>query len=196
MFESDLEACGFETDESFCSVPSLLANRLVSTVVISSAVPVQQTFLVEDCSGQLQTPSSPASETDSSTSSYATGTTSLVGVSFLERLFPLLSPDSSFLDKVGCSEKISSQIPLKLQSKDFDHESNCSVVIRKPVTLGELIMMSRRRSYMRKAVQMRRQNLSMEFMKKSAFGCCIFGTSNRLAGLRGKWKRQLRLKLV
>ncbi|XP_059627604.1 uncharacterized protein LOC132270438 [Cornus florida] len=196
MFESNLEPCSFETDESSSSAPSLLANRLVSAMAISSAVPWQHTFLTENQSGQPQTPPSPASEADSSTSTYATGTTSLVGASFLECLFPLSSPNSSFLDKVGYSEKISSHIPPKVPNEDFDRESNCSIVIRRPPTLGELIVMSRRRSCRRKAIQMRKQNYSMEFMKKSAFGCCVFRTSNNILGLHKKWKRQLRLNLV
>ncbi|CAK9161039.1 unnamed protein product [Ilex paraguariensis] len=164
IFELELEARGFETDESFSSAPSLLANRLVSTVAISSAVPdpVQQTFPLESNSGQLQTPPSPASETDSSTRSYATGTTSLVGTSFLECLFPLLSPHSSFLDKVGCPAMDLFHVPQKVLSKNIDRENDCSAVIRRPPTLGELIMMSRRRSYIRKAVQMRRKSPSMQ----------------------------------
>ncbi|KAJ6410711.1 hypothetical protein OIU84_007462 [Salix udensis] len=69
-------------------------------------------------------------------------------------------------------------------------------MIRKPLTLGELIMMSRRRSCQRKAVQMRKQNLSMKFMDKNAFGCCIFGTSiNMIEGLQRKM-RQPRLKII
>ncbi|KAF5959900.1 hypothetical protein HYC85_001109 [Camellia sinensis] len=143
---TDIEAWGFETDESFGSAPTL-------TLAVSNVIPM------------LQTPSSPASETDSSssTSSYATGTTSVVGAAFLECMFPLLSPDSSFLGKLGCSEKFNSYVttPVKVQSKDLEWESSCSVAIRRPATLGELIMMSRRRSYRRKAVQMRRHNLSM-----------------------------------
>ncbi|XP_057475178.1 uncharacterized protein LOC130763303 [Actinidia eriantha] len=145
--------------------------------------------------GGYETPSSPVSATDSSRSSYATGTTSLVGAPFLECLFPLLSPDSGFLEKLGCSEKSTIYTPRKVPSRDFDRESNCSVAVRPPQTLGELIMMSRRGSYRRKAVQMRRQKLSMESIKNRAIGCCIFGI-NRLQGLQQKWKRHLRLKLM
>ena len=93
-------------------------------------------------------------------SSCATGTTSLVGAPFLECLFPLLPPTSGFLNKVGCLEN-DYQAPLEPKSKHNDRQSNSSVMVRKAPTLGELIMMSRRRSLQRKAAQMRKQNLSM-----------------------------------
>ena len=162
LFKMDLETFGSETDDSYSSVPSLLANCLVSSVAISTAVPAHNTLLTEDNNSDLlESPSSPASETESSTGSYATGSSSLVGASFLEFLFPLYPPNSGFLGKVGHSEE--SQTPLELRTQKFDHESNGSLMVRRPrpPTLGELIMMSRRRSYRRKAVQMRKQNLSM-----------------------------------
>ncbi|KAH7557506.1 hypothetical protein ACOSP7_027286 [Xanthoceras sorbifolium] len=194
LSELDLEAFDFETDDSFSSVPSLLANCLVPSVDISSAVPVQKSSSGDDTSDQLEIPSSPASKTDSSTSSYATGISSLVGASFLECLFPLLPPNAGFLEKVGCSEK-GFHTPADGESKDFDHERNSSVVIRRPTTLGELIMMSRRRSYHRKAAQMRKRNLSMEFGKRTS-GCGIFGTSFKMIdGLQRKMRQPI-LKLL
>lgn len=150
---------GAETDDSFSSAPSLLANCLIPSMAISSAVPAQKVSMTDIYDGLLEAPSSPASETDSSTSSYATGASSLVGSSFLQWLFPLFPPHSGFLEKVGHSEN--SPIPPDLKNKLFDNENNGSIVVRRPTTLGELIMMSRRRSYRRKAVQMRKQNLSM-----------------------------------
>ncbi|XP_052210245.1 uncharacterized protein LOC127813346 [Diospyros lotus] len=160
--ESDLEACGFETDQSFCSAQSLEANGLISTVAVSSAVPALQSSSMENETESA--PSSPASETDSSTSSYATGTRSLVGTSFLEHLFPLLLPHSSFLDKHGSSEK-RTHTQVEVLKKYFDGESNRSVAVRRPFTLGELIMMSRKRSNQRKVVQMQMQNLSMVILE-------------------------------
>lgn len=155
IFESEYEAFGFETDDSYTSAPSLLANRLMSAVVISTAVPVQKASYNETSNGQTESPSSPASEANSgSTSNYATGTTSLTGSSFLECLFPLFPPKSSFLAKVEAPE-------------EFDRESNSSVIVRRAPTLGELIMMSRRRSCRRKAVQMRKHNLSMVIFQLS-----------------------------
>lgn len=155
-FELDLAAFDFETDGSFSSAPSLLANCLVPAVAIYSAVPAEKSSL----SDEIDITSTPDSETYSSTSSYATGFSSLVGASFLEHLFPLLSPNAGFLEKVGCSEMDHITQPV-LKSKESGDESNSSVVVRRPTTLGELIMMSRRRSYQRKAAQMRKQNLSM-----------------------------------
>ena len=154
VFEMDLEAFGFETDDSFSSAPSLLADCLVASTAISTAVPVQKIYQTDNSSDHLETPS-PASETESSTSSYATGTSSLVGASFLECLCPLLPPNSSFLEKVRYPDQES-----QAQS-DFVPESNNTVVIRRPPTLGELIMMSRRKSYQSKTVQIREQHLSM-----------------------------------
>lgn len=149
-FEADVETFDFETDNTFSSPPSLLANCLVSLTAISTAVSVEKISAEEYKSGELETPSSPASETDSSTSSYATGTASLVGAPFLECLFPLLPPTSGFLNKVGCLEN-DCQAPLEPKSKHDDRQSNSSVMVRKAPTLGELIMMSRRRSLQRKA---------------------------------------------
>ena len=180
IFESDFEAFGFETDDSFSSAPSLLANRLMSTVAISTAVPVQKTSLNEDSNDQPESPSSPASETNSSTSSYATGTTSLVGSSFLDCLFPLFPPNSGFLAKVGCPE--GSPPPPELQSKGLDHETNSSVIVKRAPTLGELIMMSRRRSYRQKAVQMRKHNLSVVICQLS-FLLMTFITYNYIMSL-------------
>ena len=159
MFESDLEAFDFETDDSFSSAPSLLVNRFMSTVTISTEVPMQKTYLNEDSSNDQPESPSPASEADSSTSSYMTGTTGLVGSSFLECLFPLFPPNSGFLAKVGCHED--SPPPPEPQTKELDRETNSSVIVRRAPTLGELILMSRRRSYRRKAVQMRKHNLSV-----------------------------------
>ncbi|XP_011041678.1 PREDICTED: uncharacterized protein LOC105137587 [Populus euphratica] len=194
MFNSDLESFSFETHESFSSAQSLLANCMVSSVAISTAVPVQTTSQTDDSNGQQESPSSPTSETDSSTSSYATGVSSLEGAAFLECLFPLYTPKSGFLGKASHPRKES--FTPELNSRDLDYERNSSVIIRRPLTLGELIMMSRRRSCQRKAVQMRKQNPSMKFMDKKAFGCCIFGTSiNMIEGLQRKM-RQPRLKLI
>ncbi|KAJ6339283.1 hypothetical protein OIU77_007278 [Salix suchowensis] len=194
MFNSDLESFSFETDGSFSSAPSLLANCLVSSVAISTAAPVQTTSPTDDCNGQQEAPWSPTSETDSSTSSYATGVSSLEGAAFLECLFPLYTPKSGFLGKASHPRKES--FTPELISREFDYERKSSAMIRKPLTLGELIMMSRRRSCQRKAVQMRKQNLSMKFMDKNAFGCCIFGTSiNMIEGLQRKM-RQPRLKII
>ncbi|KAF5480300.1 hypothetical protein F2P56_001061 [Juglans regia] len=194
FFESDIETFSFETEGSCSSAPSLLANCLVPLTAISTAIPVEKISAEEDKSDQLETPSSPASETDSSTSSYVIGTSSLVGASFLEHLFPLFPPSSGFLEKVGVKDCKTSMEP---KSKHCDLEGNSSVVVRSTPTLGELIMMSQRRSYQRKAIQMRKQNLSKELTKKGAFGCFIFKSGSKMIeALYRKRKRLPILKLI
>lgn len=151
--ESELDTCSVETDESFSSAKSLLANGLISTAAISSAVPVEESSLalvIRD-GAPLQGPGSPASETDS-TCSYPTGTTSLAGASFLEWLFPLLVPNSN----VGFLEMAPSQ-NANVPTKEYLHGSNCSQVRRPLLTLGDLIAMSRRRSCQRKVNNMHKQ---------------------------------------
>ncbi|WMV20335.1 hypothetical protein MTR67_013720 [Solanum verrucosum] len=163
MSESEVEASDSESIyESFSSAPSsLLANGFIPTVDISSAVPVEQTSPTADIHhSQLQTPLSPTSEAGSSVLSYATGTTSLVGTAFLEKLFPLLSPNTSFLQNCSNPEKGHSHVPPKALNNNQVRENNCSIKVRHPLTLGELIMMSRRRSYQRKTVQMQKQTIS------------------------------------
>lgn len=136
-----------ETDESFTSAKSLLANGLISTNAIASAVPCLALTTTDH--EQLQSPGSPASETES-TSSYATGTTSLVGAPFLEWLFPLLVPSSGVPNKLGYLERDTSH-------KELLHEMNSSQARRPLLTLGELIVMSRRRSCQRKVMTMHKQ---------------------------------------
>ncbi|CAI9774994.1 unnamed protein product [Fraxinus pennsylvanica] len=184
MLDSEIDTCSFVTGDSFSSALSLLANGLISSAALLSAVPEQQTSLTQKTinGGKIQTPGSP--ETDSSTRSYATGTTSLTGASFLEWLFPLLAPRTSLADNVGCSEKDTSPTA-DVQNIDLPRESNGSLVKRPLLTLGEMIMMSRRMSYKRKANKIRKQP-SMELMKGNALGCCIFGAGNGISGLH--WK--------
>lgn len=155
--EPELDTCSVYTDDSFCSAKSLLANGLISTTAIASAVPVQETSLalVTTDSRLLQSPGSPASETDS-TCSYATGTMSLAGASFLEWLFPLLVSNSNNANKVGYLEKAPSQ-KADVQAVEYIHGSNCSQVKRPLLTLGELITMSRRQSCQRKVNKMHKQ---------------------------------------
>ncbi|KAK4838454.1 hypothetical protein QYF36_013856 [Acer negundo] len=166
---------GYGDDDAANKKYYLLANCLVPLEEISSAVPVQKSSSGDDDTiDQLEIPSSPASETNISTRSYATGISSL-----------------------GARKK--GFILQQRKSKDFDrereHESNGSVMIRRPTTLEELIMMSRRRSYQRKAVQMRKQNLSKEFAKRAS-GCGIFGTSFKMIeGLQRKMRQPI-LKLL
>ncbi|RDY09396.1 hypothetical protein CR513_06232, partial [Mucuna pruriens] len=181
----DLKSFSFDADESFSSVPSVLANCVVATSK-------------SNCLGQMetQTPSSPASsETDSSTSSYATGRSSPIGATFLECLFPLYPPKSGFLEGDDHLEKVPSS-PQELRGKGFDHEDCATHMPRKPPTLGELIMMSRRRSCRRKAIQLKKWDPPKKITRKQAFGCfTIPSNSNVIEGLL-KRKYLPRLKLL
>eukprot|EP00257_Ricinus_communis_P000965 XP_002510900.2 uncharacterized protein LOC8266021 isoform X1 [Ricinus communis] len=185
IFDLDIESFSFETDDSLSSAPSLLANCLVSSVAVSDAVPVDH----------LETPSSPASDTDSSTSSYATGISSLTGASLLECLFPLYAPDSGFLETVAHSTK-GSLIATEVQNCNSNRASDNIVTTKRTPTLGELIMMSRRRSCQRKAIQMGNRNLPMEFMNSKSFGCCIFGTGITMIEWWQRKRHHARLKLI
>lgn len=139
----ELEAFSFDADECF----------KLSTAI----TPMQQGLFSKNTCDLLYTPSSPVSPASSETdslSSYATGVSSLTGSAFLECLFPLFPPKSGFLEKnVGCTEKGNSSL-VELKGKDFDDEDHMCDVSSKQPTLGELIMMSRRRSCRRKATQL------------------------------------------
>ncbi|KAJ8771396.1 hypothetical protein K2173_026573 [Erythroxylum novogranatense] len=193
MLGMDLAWLSFEDDPTSSS-SSAAENRLASSTMIS-ATPTQVDISLEGLNNQLDNSSSPASESGSSTSSYATGISSLVGDSFLECLFPMIPPRSGFLEKFAHTKKVS-VTPPAINGRDFSHETAESVMIRRPPTLGELIMMSRRRSCQRKAAQRRKHNLLMKFIKKEAFGCCIIGSSLKITeGFH--WKRsRARLDLI
>ncbi|KAK1361025.1 hypothetical protein POM88_045499 [Heracleum sosnowskyi] len=196
MINSYLDAWGFEKDaESISSAPSLLANRLIPSSVISNAVPVEENGLMGRNNLQIQQATcSPIYESDSSTSSYATGNTSLGDAPILERLFPLLLRKSSFLEELGCENGSTSPQTPTVPGLDPQLVSDNNLVVKRPLTLGEQILISRRRSYHRKAILMRDQNHSLEFMKQSVLGCCMVGSVNKMKRLQGKWKKHLQLK--
>nr|DAD18647.1 TPA_asm: hypothetical protein HUJ06_020110 [Nelumbo nucifera] len=157
IFDSDLESFGLETDDPFSSAP-LLANRLIPTAAISTAIPVNQT-LVKGRAGH-ETPTSTTSEPDDDSSSYATGSSSLEGASMLECLFPSISQCSSLLDKAGCREN---NFPHTQEqpTQQSRNESKCSLIARRPPTLGELMLMSRRRSNRRNTIHTNKHGLAM-----------------------------------
>ncbi|GAB2233399.1 hypothetical protein Droror1_Dr00002621 [Drosera rotundifolia] len=200
LWDLDMDVLSMQTSESYASSPSLLANGIVPTAAISSAVPVENVDQMKHVGGWTDTRSSP--EITESLSSYATGNMSLVGAPFLEQLFPLYSPKSSFLQQPN--EQVTypgNQVPTpeQHQIQHFGVVGKQSVVIRRPVTLGELILQSRRRSYRRKAVQMRKHRPSMDVAEKKPLGCCMFGPGNPLLAALEKLidkKQLLMLKVV
>ncbi|XP_058739846.1 uncharacterized protein LOC131612041 [Vicia villosa] len=163
-------------------------------------IPMQQSSFSKNTCDLLCTPSCPvspaSSETDGSLSSYATGVSSLTGSAFLECLFPLFPPKSGFLEKnVGYAEKGSSSL-VELKGKGFEDEDFMCDVSSKQPTLGELIMMSRRRSCRRKATQMNKWDPPKKITRKQAFGCFSIVTSSSMFEGLLKRKYYPRLKLV
>ncbi|KFK26776.1 hypothetical protein AALP_AA8G292200 [Arabis alpina] len=188
-FEPSSDTYDDASSDSFSSVPSLLtANPSIS---LSDAVAVDQ--LDDNLNREMiSVPTSPAYESDDSTSSYMTGASSLVGASFLEKLFPRLLPQEKAEAADSKDVKVTNHpLPEEVKLTTASDNMNIGFPVRTPQTLGELIMMSRRRSYMRRAVEMSKQNPSMEFTKNGAESCCI----KMIEGL--EWKKyQPRLKLI
>ncbi|XP_010519209.1 PREDICTED: uncharacterized protein LOC104798720 isoform X2 [Tarenaya hassleriana] len=183
------------SSDSFSSAPSLLASNCL---VSSCAVPADE--IDDGLKGETTSfPTSPAYESDESICSYKTSTSSssLVGASFLEKLFPLLPPDSGLVRNVQAdSQDVSVASRALAEAKPRSSDTDRGHPVRKPATLGELIMMSRRRSYMRRAVETRKKNPPMEFPKNEAEGCCLFVPGIKM--MEGiEWKKiQPRLKLL
>ncbi|CAH8305988.1 unnamed protein product [Eruca vesicaria subsp. sativa] len=125
-----------------------------------SSVPLSGAFAVHEFDDNTNRetgsmPTSPAYDTDDSTSSYMTEASSLVGASFLEELFPRLPQASTAHD---------------VQITTGSNDMNFGFLVRTKYTLRELIMMSRRRSYMRRAVEMRKHNPSIGKTFTFSFG--------------------------
>ncbi|KAJ4875808.1 hydroxyproline-rich glycoprotein family protein [Raphanus sativus] len=151
-----------------------------------SSVPISGAIAVDD------NLTSPGYESDDSASSYMTGASSLVGASFLEKIFPRLLPQEK-VEAAGSEGARDSTRPLHEEVKLTEDSDNMKIglPVKIPQTLGELIMLSRKRSYMRRAVAMRKYNPSMEFTKSGAERFC-----NQM--IQGhEWKKyQPRLKLL
>ncbi|KAI3435260.1 uncharacterized protein J3R85_006175 [Psidium guajava] len=173
MSELDVEPCLIETDDnSFSCAPSVLANCFLSSATVSPDIPVQTISSRDDAGPEIQSClSSPVSDCKSSTSSSLSGTSSLVGASFVECLFPLLPPNSGFLEKVVSYGRQLSSVS-EQNGTTVDRESNSSLMVRRPRTLGELMLMSQRMSCRRKSAHVRKQNLSMVTQKASYFYYC------------------------
>ncbi|XP_047325960.1 uncharacterized protein LOC124929600 [Impatiens glandulifera] len=136
-------------------------------------------------------PSSPESESEGT---YGAGGASLVGVSFLERLFPLLSSHQGGLrQNAGNSYSETGSSSMATVEEKEGGESKACVVARRVHTLGELIMMSRRISRKRKAIQIQRQGLSMEVIDKSdlCMGGCMFGVIDKIGGGIMHWPNSI-----
>lgn len=161
-----LDARGFEIDAEFISSPPLLlANRLIPSLAISNAIPVVENGLMGSNNLQLQQATcSPLYESDSSMSSYATGNTSLDNAPIMECLFPLLLRKSSSLEKLGIKKGTHTSpqtLPNTVPGTDLELASDHNLVVKRPLTLLEQILISRRRSYNRKAILMGDQNYSL-----------------------------------
>ncbi|XLR50648.1 hypothetical protein S83_001320, partial [Arachis hypogaea] len=90
------------------------------------------------------------------TSSYETERSRPTGVTFLECLFPLYPPKSGFLERDENFMFLTR--PAKIKAEEYVDDGECTngseMMMKKVPTLGEIIMMSRRRSYKRKALHM------------------------------------------
>ncbi|MED6144058.1 hypothetical protein PIB30_011854 [Stylosanthes scabra] len=171
----ELETFSFDTDESIISSSSV-------------TIPMEEKSLVEV---EVETPLwATCSETESFTSSYATGRSSPTGSTFLECLFPLYPPKSGFLERD--QNFLFSTQPREDVVDDGECTNGNEMMIRKPPTLGELIMMSRRRSCRRKALQMKKWDHQSP---KEDFGCFNFVRGNIVEGLLKK-NYLPRMKLV
>lgn len=99
-------------------------------------------------------PTSPAYDTDDSTSSYMTG------ASFLEKLFPRIP-----------QEMVEAADSHHVQVTTASNDINFGFPERTQYTLRELIMMSLRRSYMRRPVEMRKHNPPMVKLSNKCISC-------------------------
>lgn len=141
--DSESDRSSNQTDESFISAPSLMSNE--------SVIHNQQQGY-ETCS--------------SFNSTYATESRRLAGASFLEWLFPLLATNSSSPDKVQLLETDPTRTD-GTKGAEFRPESNRCEVSRPLLTLGELIVMSRRMSCRRKVMSMQKQSSMVRFVYRS-----------------------------
>ncbi|KAL1290554.1 hypothetical protein AAHE18_20G138500 [Arachis hypogaea] len=133
-------------------------------------------------------------EPEAETTFYEIGRSSPTGGTFLECLFPLYPLKSGFLERDENFLFLNQPAEVKAEEDVDDGEctNGSKMMMRKVPTLGEQIMMSRRRSYRRKALHM---NWDHNPPKKGIFGCFNFVRGNIVEGL---FKRSYlpRIKLV
>ncbi|KAK9665616.1 hypothetical protein RND81_14G123800 [Saponaria officinalis] len=174
LSELEFETLSVLSEESFCSTPSLTqaSHPVHSRMPVSSAEPLHSPVLEQKKDGYL---AGSASSEISSASSCASRNTNLRGS----------SPKSSFFDKPSSSEETDNghvqygngrRLPTLDEYEKLKAEFRQNSVIRRPMTLGELIMQSRRRSYRRKAVQKKRMNAPKDLNEKPQ-GCFNLGGS-------------------
>ncbi|QHO49433.1 uncharacterized protein DS421_1g13910 [Arachis hypogaea] len=132
------------------------------------------------------------------TFSYETERSRPTGVTFLECLFPLYPPKSGFLERDENFMFLTR--PAKIKAEEYVDDGECTngseMMMKKVPTLGEIIMMSRRRSYKRKALHMDwDHNPPKKIRRKEDFRCFNFVRGNIVEGL---FKRSYlpRMKLV
>lgn len=159
LSELEFDAMSVRSEESFCSAPSLLANRVT---------PLHNPYITHPCDvyDTFEAPFSP--ESSKSPTNNTTGYTSLKGAEFLAQLFPLYPPKTRFLEHGTSITEIAKHTEKKQPTFLEEHKKligngRRSGIIRRPCTLGELIMQSRRRSYRRKAVNMMKHNQKKVF---------------------------------
>ena len=122
-----------QSEESFCLAPALVYDPLQSGVYNPLEVPL-------------------SSESDRNLINYATGNPSLKGTAFLEHLFPLYPYYSGIHEQVK-----KTKVHERKQAHNIGDGRRIGT-IRKPLSLAQLIMQSRKRSYRIKAVNIKKRN--------------------------------------
>ncbi|KAK1303966.1 hypothetical protein QJS10_CPB11g00505 [Acorus calamus] len=121
--------------------------------------------------------SSTTEEEDSSSS----GSMASADASVLQFLFPLFSPEAGFLEKKFNEDGKQAQPVLQEPPTKDDCRVRRNVLARRTLTLGELILMSRKLSCARRTAeqpQAKKPAFLTEFVKKSAIACIMCGTSS------------------
>ncbi|CAO2821066.1 unnamed protein product [Amaranthus hypochondriacus] len=122
-----------------------------------------------------------SSESDRNSINYATGNPSLRGAAFLAHLFPLHPYYSRIHEQVN-----KMKVNERKQALNIG-DGGRSGIIRKPLSLAQLIMQSRKRSYGTKAVNIKKRNQQKELTKSTPQGCFnIVASAGRLAKMLRK----------
>ncbi|KAL9237235.1 hypothetical protein vseg_011812 [Gypsophila vaccaria] len=176
LSELDFETLSVLSEESFGSASSLpqASHPTHSRLPVSSAEPLYKPVPGQQKDGYLAgSASSEINNSSSCASRYAN-----LRDSFLQYPSPLYPPKSDFLDKPSNSEETNNgpRLPTLEEYEKLKAEFRRNGVIRRPMTLGELIMQSRRRSYRQKAAQKKKKN-SPKDSNEELRGCFNLGGS-------------------